>query len=201
MRPRTISLLVTLGVFLGGLALAWALTDGGNKAETRSSVQLRDQVFTFPLNSTRNTRVSVRSHWRRGHMTPQDDQVELTLEGSCVTAHLYAYLSTGWDHGPLNAAAVILGAPLHPKVGSPPRVVRHDANSALVLSPVSGRGVLVTRASPRDFNALLVDWNKKKGCGLKALGREARELGRLFETFHVMTPGATTGRTAGLEIL
>lgn len=200
MRPRTISLLVTLGVFLGGFALLW-LIGGDKRSDTsRPSIQAREQVFTFPLNSSKST-VSVRSPWGRGHMTPQDDQVELTLEGSCATAHLYAYLSTGWDHGPLNAAAVILGTPLHPKVGSPPMVVRHDADSALVLSLGSGRGVLVTRASPRDFNALLVDWHSKQGCSPTARGRAARELGRLFETFRVMTPDITSGRSASLEIL
>src|SRR5689334_4247499 len=135
MRPRTISLGVTLGVFLGGLALVWILTDG-NKSST---IQPVERVFTFPLNSTSQT-VSVRSPWKLGHMTPQDDQVELTLEGGCATAHLYAYLSKGWDHGPLNAASVILGIPLHPGFGTPaPRVVRSDTNTAILLSRTSGR--------------------------------------------------------------
>jgi hypothetical protein len=183
MRPRVISLIVTLGVFLGGLALVWFTGGGANHKRTAGS-QSRERLFTFPLNSTKKT-VSVRSPWRRGHMTPQDDQVELTLEGGCATAHLYAYLSKGWDHGPLNAAAVILGTPLHPAVGAPPRVVRHDKNTAVVVSRQSGRGVLVTRAAPRDFNALLVDWNAKKGCSGTAMNRDARELGRLFETFRI----------------
>jgi hypothetical protein len=191
MRPRAISLGVTLGVFLGGLALAWVLTDG-HKSSTRPV----ERVFTFPLNSTSKT-VSVRSPWKLGHMTPQDDQVELTLEGGCATAHLYAYLSKGWDHGPLNAASLILGIPLHPGFGTPPpRVVRSDSNSAILLSRTSGRGVLVTRAAPRDFNTLLVNWEDKRGCSSRALGRAARELGRLFETFRVVVPAAPRAATS-----
>jgi hypothetical protein len=173
---------VTLGVFLGALALVWVLGGGGDRR--RSSPVSVDQVFTFPVNSTKST-ASVRSRWKRGHMTPQDDQVELTLEGACATAHLYAYLSTGWDHGPLDAASVILGDPLHPSVGPPPRVVRHDANSAIVVSRGSSRGVLVLRAAPRDFDALLVSWQSKGGCNATDRGRAARELGRLFDTFKV----------------
>ncbi len=199
MRPRVISLAVTLGVFLGGLALVWFL--GGGKAGQRSSGGVaRDRLFTFPLNST-PSKVSVRSPWKRGHMTPQDDKVELTLEGSCATAHLYAYLSTGWDHGPLDAAAVILGTPLHPAMGAPPTVIRHDADSAIVLERASGRGVLVTRAAPRDFDALLVDWQGKRGCSTSARNRAARELGRLFDTFRVMAPDGTIAGSAALGTL
>ena len=192
MRPRAISLGVTLGVFLGGLALIFVLTDG-HKSSTAQPVE---RVFTFPLNSTRKT-VSVRSPWKLGHMTPQDDQVELTLEGGCATAHLYAYLSKGWDHGPLNAASLILGIPLHPGFGTPPpRVVRSDSNSAILLSRTSGRGVLVTRAAPRDFNALLINWEDKGGCSRRDLGRAAHELGRLFETFRVVVPAAPRAATS-----
>jgi hypothetical protein len=192
--------MVTLGVFLGGFGLLW-VASGGKSHAGSATPQGRDQLFVFPLNSTKS-RVSVRSPWRRGHMTPQDDQVELTLEGTCATAHLYAYLSTGWDHGPLNAAAVILGTPLHPKIGTPPTVIRHDADSALVLSRGSGRGVLVTRAARRDYNALLVDWHGKSGCSPSARGRAARELGRLFDTFRVMDrPDITRTGTASLRIL
>jgi hypothetical protein len=196
MRPRTISLAVTLGVFLGGLALVWVLTGGHHRDSNGQAVE---RVFTFPLNSTSKT-VSVRSHWKRGHMTPQDDEVELTLEGSCATAHLYAYLSQGWDHGPLNAASVILGIPLHPAFGAPPRVVRSDANSAILLSRSSGRGVLVIRAAPRDFDTLLINWETKRGCNAKALGSAARELGRLFETFRVGAPAGAGSGNAAIEI-
>jgi hypothetical protein len=192
--------MVTLGVFLGGLGLVW-VASGGKSHGSSARAEGGDQLFVFPLNSTKST-VSVRSPWRRGHMTPQDDQVELTLEGNCATAHLYAYLSTGWDHGPLNAAAVILGTPLHPKVGSPPTVIRHDADSALVLSRGSGRGVLVTRATRRDYNALLVDWHGKTGCSPSARGRAARELGRLFDTFRVTGQSDITPTgSASLRIL
>jgi hypothetical protein len=194
MRPRAISLLVTFGVFLGGLALAWGLGGGGRGGDEG---QAAEQTFTFPLNST-TRKVTVRSPWKRGHMTPQDDQVELTLEGRCATAHLYAYLSTGWDHGPLDAATVILGVPLHPNAGLPPTVVRHDARSALVLQLESGRGVLVLQAARRDYDALLVDWQGKSGCTSAQRGRAARELGRLFETFRVKAPDATTPTTAAL---
>jgi hypothetical protein len=194
MRPRTISLAVTLGVFLGGLALVWVLTSGHKSSNDRAV----EQVFTFPLNSTSKT-VSVRSPWKRGHMTPQDDQVELTLEGSCASAHLYAYLSKGWDHGPLNAASVILGIPLHPSVGEPPRIVRHDANSAIVVSRTSGRGVLVVRAAPRDFDTLLIIWQTKGRCNASDLGRAARELGRLFETFKVGPAAGVSGARAGID--
>ena len=192
MRPRTISLVVTLGVFLGALALVFGLTSGGGKT---SSGRSRDKVFTFPLNST-SEKVSVRSHWTLGHMTPQDDEVELTLEGTCATAHLYAYLSTGWDHGPLNAASIILGIPLHPPFGAPPRVVRSDANTAILLSRTSGRGVLVTRAAPRDFDTLLVNWESKGRCDARDLGITARELGRLFETFKVGGRGGSVAASA-----
>jgi hypothetical protein len=196
MRPRTISLVVTLGVFLGGLALVWVLTDGHHRASNDQSVE---RVFTFPLNSTSQT-VSVRSPWKRGHMTPQDDEVELTLEGGCATAHLYAYLSKGWDHGPLNAASVILGTPLHPSDGAPPRVVRSNATSAIVLSSPTGRGVLVTQAAARDYNALVVNWQTKSGCNARALGRAARELGRLFDTFKVGSPAVRNPGNAYIEI-
>jgi hypothetical protein len=184
MRPRTVSLLVTLGVFLGALGLVWGLSGGGGGRASES-----DQTFVFPLNSTKNF-VSVRSPWRRGHMTPQDDQVELTLEGTCATAHLYAYLSTGWDHGPVDAASVILGEPLHPVPGAgpPPAVVRHNATSALVLSRPSGRGVLAIQAAARDYDILLVIWQGKSGCSSKQLGHDARQLGRLFETFKLNVP-------------
>jgi hypothetical protein len=193
MRPRTISILVTLGVFLGALALVWVLGgEGGRRGPSPAAV---DQLFTFPLNSTTDT-VSVRSPWKRGHMTPQDDEVELTLEGTCATAHLYAYLSTGWDHGPLDTASVILGSPLHPTQGPPPRVVRHDANSAVVLAGDSGRGVLVLRAAPRDFDALLVSWQTKGTCNATDRGRTARDLGRLFDTFEVGAPGAAQRASA-----
>lgn len=192
MRPRTISLAVTLAVFLGPLVALLFLT---RPDHAKSSAASGEKVFTFPLNSTTKT-VSVRSPWKRGHMTPQDDQVELTLDGSCATAHLYAYLSKGWDHGPLDAASVILGIPLHPTVGIPPRVVRHDANSALVVSRTSGRGVLVMRAAPRDFDTLLVEWQSHGTCSGAARGRAARELGRLFDTFTVQVPPDTTSRTS-----
>jgi len=198
MRPRVIGLAVTLGIFLGGLAAVW-FTGGGGRAEKGDS-QVRERVFLFPLNSTEQ-KVSVRSAWKLGHMTPQDDQVELTLEGSCATAHLFAYLSTGWDHGPLNAASTILGTPLHPAVGVPPRIVRHDKDSAVVLARDSSRGVLVTRAAPRDFDALVVDWHAKSGCTGSALNRTARELGRLFETFRIEAPDSTAPGSARLEIL
>ena len=198
MRPRVISLAVTVGVFLGGLAVVW-LT-GGGKRDSGGGVAAHEQVFTFPLNSSGKT-ATVRSVWRRGHMTPQDDEVELTLEGNCASAHLYAYLSKGWDHGPLNAAAVILGTPLHPAAGAPPRVVRHDKNSAVVLSRESGRGVLVIRAAPRDFNTLLVNWDAKGRCSGVDRNGAARELGHLFETFRVMTPQPPLSGSAKLEVL
>ena len=197
MRPRTISLAVTLGVFLGGLAVVWTLTNGHHRAS--SSSESVERLFTFPLNSTSKT-VSVRSPWKLGHMTPQDDQVELTLEGGCATAHLYAYLSKGWDHGPLNAASVILGIPLHPPTGVPPRVVRSDANSAILLSRTSGRGVLVTRAAARDYNTLLVLWETKSGCSTHDRSLASRELGRLFETFKVGAPAMTGSGAAYIEI-
>lgn len=196
MRPRTISLAVTLGVFLGGLAVIWFLTDGHH---ARSSSQSVERVFTFRLNSTSRT-VSVRSPWKLGHMTPQDDEVELTLEGGCATAYLYAYLSKGWDHGPLNAASVILGIPLHPSSGAPPRVVRSNATSAILLAQTSERGVLVTRAAARDYNTLLVNWQTKDGCNARDLGRASRELGRLFETFKVGAPAVRGSGAAFIEI-
>ena len=199
MRPRTISILVTLGVFASGLALIWLL-GGGGSSENQGAPIGGERTFTFPLNST-HSRVSVRSPWRLGHMTPQDDEVELTLVGSCATAHLYAYLSTGWDHGPLNAASVILGTKLHPKSGPRPRVVRHDASSAVVVITESGRGVVVQAASPRNYNTLLVQWETTKGCVGSERTRAARELGRLFESFRVIDSGLVRPRTAAVPIL
>src|SRR3954447_19742664 len=188
MRPRVISLVVTLGVFLSGLAVVWVL--GGAKAGAGSANgQSGDRLFTFPLNST-PSKVSVRSPWKLGHMTPQDDQVELTLVGRCATAHLYAYLSTGWDHGPVNAASVILGTDLHPTSGPPPSVVRHDATSAILLARATQRGVLVQQAGPRDYNALLVEWQATHNCGSGERGRAARELGRPVQRLRGIKPDA-----------
>jgi hypothetical protein len=189
-------MLVTLGVFLGGLALVWVVSGGANERSSRAS----DRTFTFPLNQT-SRRVAVRSPWKLGHMTPQDDQVELTLVGRCATAHLYAYLSTGWDHGPVNAASVILGTDLHPTSGPPPNVVHHDATSAILLVRATQRGVLVQQAGPRDYNALLVEWQATHNCGSSERGRTARELGRLFESFRVINPDAPAARAAGVSVL
>jgi hypothetical protein len=200
-RPRTISILVTIGVFASGLALVWLLgggdgSTGGKKDEAAAG---GERTFTFPLNQTRS-RVSVRSPWRLGHMTPQDDEVELTLVGSCATAHLYAYLSTGWDHGPLNAASVILGTTLHPKSGPKPRVVRHDDSSAVVVITESGRGVVVQAAAPRNYNTLLVQWQTTKGCVGNERIRTARALGRLFDSFQVIDSGMAKSGIARLPI-
>ena len=190
MRPRTLSLLLTLGVFLGGLALVWVLGGGGGGEKRHAEPVALERIFAFPLNSS-PYQVTVRSPWNLGHMTPQDDQVELTLEGKCATAHLYAYLSTNWDDGPLRTAAVILGTPLHPRSGPAPRVVRHDADSAIVVSSPGSRGVTVLRApSPRDYNTLVVEWQGKPGCTPMERARAARELGRLFETFTVFGEGS-----------
>jgi hypothetical protein len=195
-RPRTISILVTLGVFASGLALVWLLGRGSGEEPVRSA----NRTFTFPLNST-HSRVSVRSPWRLGHMTPQDDEVELTLVGSCATAHLYAYLSTGWDHGPLNAASVILGTKLHPKSGPTPRVVRHDASSAVVVIAATGRGVVVQEASPRNYNTLVVQWQTTRRCVGSDRTRAARELGALFESFRVIESGLAKPSSAAIPIL
>jgi hypothetical protein len=195
-RPRTISILVTLGVFASGLALVWLLGRGSGEEPVRSA----NRTFTFPLNST-HSRVSVRSPWRLGHMTPQDDEVELTLVGSCATAHLYAYLSTGWDHGPLNAASVILGTKLHPKSGPTPRVVRHDASSAVVVIAATGRGVVVQEASPRNYNTLVVQWQTTRRCVGNDRTRAARELGGLFESFKVIESGLAKPSSAAIPIL
>jgi hypothetical protein len=195
-RPRTISILVTIGVFASGVALVWVLGGSGK----HRGAPVGDHTFTFPLNAT-NSRVSVRSPWHLGHMTPQDDEVELTLVGRCATAHLYAYLSTGWDHGPLNAASVILGTRLHPTSGPAPRVVRHDASSAVVVITESGRGVVVQEASPRNYNTLVVEWQSTRSCVGEDRDRAARELGRLFESFRVIGPRLAPTGSAGLPIL
>jgi hypothetical protein len=187
---------VTIGVFASGVALVWVLGGSGKHHRTPAG----ERTFTFPLNATAS-KVSVRSPWRLGHMTPQDDEVELTLVGSCATAHLYAYLSTGWDHGPLNAASVILGTKLHPRSGPKPRVVRHDASSAVVVITESGRGVLVQEASPRNYNTLVVQWQTTRACVGEDRTRAARELGRLFESFRVIGPGLAPAGSAGLPIL
>jgi hypothetical protein len=194
LRPRTISILVTLGVFASGLGLVWLL--GGSDKGTQAA----DRTFTFPLNETAR-QASVRSPWRLGHMTPQDDKVELTLVGSCATAHLYAYLSTGWDHGPVNAASLILGTQLHPSTGPAPRVVRHDARSAILVLTQTGRGVVVQEAGPRNYNALLVEWQTTRACQGSDRSRAARELGRLFDSFKVLEPGLARPGSAAVGIL
>jgi hypothetical protein len=178
MRPRTVSLLLTLGVFLGGLGLVYAL--GGHGAGRRG-----ERPFRFPLNNTLS-QAQVLSSLELGHLTPQDDQVELTLESRCVTTHLYAYLSRGWDHGPVDAAAVILGVPLRSPSGHVSKLVRHDAASALVVDATVGRGVLVQQASPRNFNTLLVEWQGQRGCNASQRRAGARAIGRLFDTFQVL---------------
>lgn len=188
---------MTLGVFLGGLALVWVV--GGGSSRGRSS-NASDRTFTFPLNQT-SRQVAVRSPWRLGHMTPQDDEVELTLVGRCATAHLYAYLSTGWDHGPVNAASVILGTGLHPISGPPPYVVRHDATSAILLERATQRGVLVQQAAPRDYNTLLVEWQATNHCGGGERGRAGRELARLFESFRVIKADPAAPRPAAVGVL
>jgi hypothetical protein len=182
MRPRTVSLLLTLGIFLGGLALVYAIGPGHASRRTSPGVE---HAFRFPLNNTARL-VQVFSSLQLGHMTPQDDKVELTLQSRCLTAHLYAYLSTGWDHGPVNAAAVILGTPLHSSDEPVATLIRHDADSALVIDSLEGRGVLVVRASPRQFDTLLVQWEGKRGCSASDRGVGSRQLGRLFDTFRVL---------------
>jgi len=180
MRPRTLSLLLTLGIFTGGVALVWALGSGGR---SRSE---GEHAFTFPLNNTMR-HVRVLSTLRMGHMTPQDDEVELTLGDGCLTAHLYAYLSNGWDHGPVDAASLILGMPLHSTTGLPvATLVRHDAVSALIIDGLGGRGVLVRQASPRSFDTLLVQWSSERECSTSQRHEGSRKLGRLFDTFRVV---------------
>jgi hypothetical protein len=185
---------VTLGVFASGLGLVWLLGGGSGK----STGPAADRTFVFALNDTAS-RASVRSPWQLGHMTPQDDKVELTLVGSCATAHLYAYLSTGWDHGPLNAASLILGTQLHPRTGPAPRIVRHNATSAVLVNTQSGRGVAVRRAGPRNYNALVVEWQTTKACQGNDRNRAARELGHLFESFAVVREDSAP--TARLELV
>src|SRR5256885_16213134 len=129
MRPRTLSLLLTRGIFLGALALVYAL---GGHASRSATVDQSEQVFRFPLNNTGH-KAQVLSTLHLGHLTPQDDEVELTLQSSCLTTHLYAYLSHGWAHGPVNAAAVILGTPLRSHTGHVSKLIHSDARSALVV--------------------------------------------------------------------
>jgi hypothetical protein len=180
MRPRTLSLFLTLGIFLGGLALVYVL--GGAHGSGRST---SEQAFRFPLNNTIH-KAQVLSTLQLGHLTPQDDAVELTLESRCLTAHLYAYLSNGWDHGPVDAAALILGTPLKSSSGHVSKLVRADPSSALVIDTTVGRGVLVKQATPRSFNTLLVEWQGRGRCTGGERTTAARQLGRLFETFQVL---------------
>jgi hypothetical protein len=179
MRPRTVSLLLTLGVFLGGLALVYAL--GGH----RGGGDRGERAFRFPLNNT-GRQAQVLSTLQLGHLTPQDDEVELTLESRCLTTHLYAYLSNGWDHGPVDAAALILGTPLRSRSGHVSQLVRHDAGSALVVDGLVGRGVLVKQASPRSFNTLLVEWQGHGTCSRSERRAAAAQVRRLFDTFRVL---------------
>ncbi|HXD57661.1 MAG TPA: hypothetical protein VN606_07075 [Thermoleophilaceae bacterium] len=176
-------MLLTLGVFLGGLALVYVLGGGGGKE--KASVQ-SEHTFRFPLNNTMRE-AQVLSTLHLGHLTPQDDEVELTLENSCLTTHLYAYLSNGWDHGPVDAAAVILGTPLKAAAGQHvSKLIRHDPRSALVIDTPLGRGVLVTQASRRSFNTLLVEWQSRGSCNPRDRRNAAVQLGRLFDTFRIV---------------
>jgi hypothetical protein len=176
-------MLLTLGIFLGGLALVYALGGGGGKEKP---VVESEHAFRFPLNNTMHE-AQVLSTLHLGHLTPQDDQVELTLESSCLTTHLYAYLSNGWDHGPVDAAAVILGTPLKAAAGRhASKLIRHDTSSALVIDTPLGRGVLVTKASPRSFNTLLIEWQGRGNCSPRDRRNAALQLGRLFDTFQIV---------------
>jgi hypothetical protein len=181
MRPRTLSLLLTLGIFLGALALVYVLGGGGgSKNEDRT-----EHAFRFPLNNTMQ-KARVLSTLHLGHLTPQDDEVELTLESGCLTTHLYAYLSDGWNHGPVDAAAVILGTPLKAARGEHvSKLIRYDATSALVVDVPQGRGVLVRQAAPHSFNTLLVEWDGR-GCSGGDRRVAAVQVGRLFDTFQVL---------------
>ena len=180
MRPRTLSLFLTLGIFLGALALVYVLGGGEHASKDRS-----EHAFRFPLNNTVR-KAQVLSTLHLGHLTPQDDEVELTLESRCLTTHLYAYLSHGWDHGPVDAAAVILGTPLKSRTGHVATLVRHDAGSALVIDDVVGRGVLVQQATARSFNTLLVEWQGRGRCDSGDRRTAGRQVGRLFDTFQVL---------------
>jgi hypothetical protein len=176
-------MLLTLGIFLGGLALVYVLGGGDEKGKT----SLRSEhAFRFPLNNTMR-KAQVLSTLNLGHLTPQDDQVELTLESPCLTTHLYAYLSNGWDHGPVDAAAVILGTPVKAAAGQHvSKLIRHDARSALVIDTPLGRGVLVRQASPRSFDTLLVVWEGHDNCSNRERRNAAIQLGRLFDTFQIV---------------
>lgn len=174
-------MLLTLGVFLGGLGLVYALGGGGGTAP------VSERQFSFRLNNTRQ-QVRVLSSMRLGHITPQDDEVELTLQNDCVTAHLYAYLTKGWDHGPVDAAALILGTPLVSDTGIESTLIRHDARSALVMDPLGNRGVLVEKVGARDFDALLIERDSRRDCSQSQLRAGSREFRHLFETFRVL-PG------------
>jgi hypothetical protein len=176
-------MLLTLGIFLGALALVYVLGSGGGKGTT--SVQ-SEHAFRFPLNNTMR-KAQVLSRLHLGHLTPQDDEVELTLENPCLTTHLYAYLSNGWDHGPVDAAAIILGTPLKAAAGQHvSKLIRHDARSALVIDTPQGRGVLVRQASRRSFNTLLVEWQDHGQCSNRERRDAAIQLGRLFDTFQIV---------------
>jgi hypothetical protein len=182
MRPRTLSLFLTLGIFLGALALLYALGGHGSRSTPEYP---SEHVFRFPLNNTVR-KAQVVSTLHLGHLTPQDDEVELTLESRCLTTHLYAYLSNGWDHGPVDAAAVILGTPLKSTTGHVATLVRHDVGSALVIDDLVGRGVLVQQATARSFNTLLVEWQGHGSCNNGDRRTAARQVERLFDTFQVL---------------
>jgi hypothetical protein len=177
-------MILTLGIFLGGLTLVYAL--GGGNGNGGGAKDQSEHAFRFPLNNTL-TQAQVLSTLHLGHLTPQDDQVELTLESSCLTTHLYAYLSDGWNHGPVDAAAVILGTPLKASRGQHvSKLIRHDASSALVIDVPLGRGVLVRRATPHSFNALLVEWQSRGHCNAPERRNSAVQVGRLFDTFQIL---------------
>jgi hypothetical protein len=174
-------MLLTLGIFLGALGLVYGLGGRGDGGGGKSS----EHAFRFPVNNTMH-QAQVLSTLHLGHLTPQDDEVELTLQSACLTTHLYAYLSPGWDHGPVDAAALILGTPLRSSTGHVSKLIRSDARSALVIDSLHGRGVLVRQAAPRSFNTLLVEWQGRTRCSASERNVSARQVGRLFDTFQIL---------------
>jgi hypothetical protein len=86
----------------------------------------------------------------------------------------------------VDAAALILGTPLHSHSGHVSQLVRHDAGSALVVDGAVGRGVLVQQAAARNFNALLVEWQGRRGCTDRERQAASAQVRRLFDTFRVL---------------
>jgi hypothetical protein len=172
-RPAVLGAVVLALVFGVALASTYALHSQRHPSRMR--------WVSFPLNNTAQ-HVVVRSSWTRGHMTPQDDQVELTLDGQCFSLHLYAYLSRNWTSGPVDTAKMILGR----QPSEPIAAGVQGRDSGFALAPLRRAAALVRRSGQRDYDALVAQWERRGSCRGAALRREIGDLTGTLASFKVL---------------